>query len=91
MVFVRCRHTGGTATVGRHWVERGSIFRLGDLEPHEGALQWQCPWCGYSLLFEPHDDVVAESAVRTHLLSQHGARMWGDVVLALKSLQDGLR
>ena len=88
MVFIRYRQTNRIVPGGRHWVERGSIFRLGDLEPHEGALSWQCPWCAYSLLFWPADDEVAESAVRTHLLSEHGRRMWGDVVGALKTLQD---
>ena len=91
MGFIRYPRPSAPRENERHRLMHRSVFSLGGLEPHEGALEWQCPWCAYSVLFPAQDEVVAESAVRTHLLSRHGVKMWGDVVEALKTLQNGWR
>ena len=75
MVFVRYRAYDDIAQRGSLLMARHSILRFGDIAPHEGALEWQCPCCSYSLLFEPHDEMIAESAVRCHFLSQHDLKM----------------
>ena len=52
------------------WLSRG------DLLPHGDAVSWGCPWCGYSVLFWPKDEIVAEETARSHMLNQHGYRVW---------------
>ena len=59
-----------------HWYPRGEWLQRGDLVPNGEATSWECPWCGYSLLFWAKDEVVAEEAARGHMLNQHGLQVW---------------
>ena len=43
----------------------------GNMMSREGAQQWECPWCRYSLAFWPSDTASAEGFVQDHLIRSH--------------------
>jgi hypothetical protein len=47
----------------------------GDIMSREGAQQWECPWCRYSLAFWAADAAAAEGYVQDHLLSCHADQL----------------
>ena len=69
----------GLARVWPHcW---GPNVQDGDMMSRGGALQWNCPWCQYSLGFWPKDRFCAESTAQSHLLQAH-ERELGSMVLS---------
>ena len=65
----------------------GFFLHHSALEEHSGSWQWQCPWCGHSILFSGRDRALAENAARGHVLSAHGLKLWSDVIGALAILR----
>lgn len=66
---------------------RGFFLHHSALGEHEGGWEWECPWCGHSVLFPTRDRVVAEDVARGHVLSEHGLKLWNDVMGALRLLR----
>jgi hypothetical protein len=65
----------------------GFFLHHSALSEHEAGWEWQCPWCGHSVLFSGGDRAVAENAARGHVLSRHGIKLWSDVMGALEVLR----
>lgn len=66
---------------------RGFFLHQSALSRHADNWEWQCPWCGYSLLFASGDRSVAEDAAHSHVLSRHGVKLWSDVAGAIRLLR----
>ena len=64
----------------------GFFLHHSALGEHQGSWEWQCPWCGHSVLFSGRDRAVAENIARGHVLSSHGVKLWNDVMGALRML-----
>jgi len=66
---------------------RGFFLHRSTLEEHGNHLEWQCPWCSYSLLFTPIDRQVAEMSAHGHILRQHGVKLWDDMIGTIQALR----
>lgn len=64
----------------------GMVMQGGMANPYGDQWEWECPWCGHSILFSSKDRRVAEAAARTHVMGTHGPRLWDDAIETLQTL-----